>query len=51
MQIFILLQEVLIAEVIKADTNLADVPDNLSAYSVREIELSRKMPVLINEDD
>ncbi|KAL0871213.1 hypothetical protein ABMA27_004984 [Loxostege sticticalis] len=45
------LKEVLIAEVIKANTNLADVPDNLSAYSVREIELSRKMPVLINEDD
>ncbi|CAG9788725.1 unnamed protein product [Diatraea saccharalis] len=44
-------KEVLMVEVSKSDENLAEIPENLSAYNVREIILSRKNPFAINNDD
>ncbi|XP_028168672.1 tRNA-splicing endonuclease subunit SEN2 [Ostrinia furnacalis] len=44
-------KEIMLAEVKKTDMDVIDIPDNLNVYSVREIVLSRKMPIAINEDD
>ncbi|CAH0400895.1 unnamed protein product [Chilo suppressalis] len=44
-------KEVLVVEVSKTDHNLLDTAENVSAYKVREIILSRKNPFSINDDD
>lgn len=44
-------QEIMIAEVIKPSKTNIDLPQDLCEYTVRELVLTRKLPVKINDSE